>query len=177
MEFEDFGIDPASRESLMLAWPRMLILAGEMAVRAGDALIFEPAGLNVARYSLLVTLQQLATPHSMTQLKDSNYILRSPSNLTQMVDDLEARGLVHRIHSRADRRVQLVEITEEGNRLVNEATEQYFRVMAEFAREYSVTELRAALALMIRWVDDTAEPAGMAHLRPTVSNARGPKRS
>ncbi len=160
----------------MLALPRMLILAGEMSARAGDALIFEPCGLNVARYSLLVTLQQLGTPHSMTQLKDSTYILRSPSNLTQMVDDLETRGFVRRTPSREDRRVQLVEITAEGLRVVDAATQRYAEVMTELAGDYPPMEIRSALQLIIRWIDDTAEPAGMEQLRPAARTARGAKR-
>ena len=48
-------------------------------------------------------------------------ILKSGSNVTTVVDNLERDGLVRRVRDEADRRVQVVHLTEQGRDLVTRA--------------------------------------------------------
>lgn len=48
-------------------------------------------------------------------------ILRSGSNVTTVVDNLERDGLVKRVRHEQDRRVQVVHLTDEGRALMDEA--------------------------------------------------------
>ena len=48
-------------------------------------------------------------------------ILRSGSNVTTVVDNLERDGLVQRVRHEADRRVQVVHLTDKGRALMVEA--------------------------------------------------------
>ncbi|HEY3294835.1 MAG TPA: MarR family transcriptional regulator [bacterium] len=167
MKSTAFDVDLESRAQLLIAFPRILIMAGEITARAGDALIFEEFGLNVAKFSLLATLSHCGGQLSMSELKDQARMMRSQSNLTQMVDDLEARHLLQRISSKEDRRVSLVEITDEGRALTERVMVKYFEIMDVYLKDFPTNELRDTVMVMIKWIWKAGDAAGVGHLRPT----------
>ncbi|MFZ5434513.1 MAG: MarR family winged helix-turn-helix transcriptional regulator [Calditrichota bacterium] len=140
------------RQNLEMALPRFAILTGELADKAGNILIFERIGLSIATYSLLAALARQRGPLSMTALKDSIFLQRSPSNLTQLVDDLVSRDLVRRLASPDDRRISLVELTSEGARLVEQAQQYYVDVMNDLLKDYSDDELRTTVRVLVRFL-------------------------
>jgi DNA-binding MarR family transcriptional regulator len=105
------GEDPVARE----AW-------GMLA-----ELVYPPRFLDIARKlgltpATLGSLARLDQPRTMGALAE---LLRcDPSNVTGIVDALEARGLALRRPSEADRRVKLIALTAKGRELRE-------RVMAE----------------------------------------------
>jgi DNA-binding MarR family transcriptional regulator len=167
MRSSAFRVDLEDRAQLLTAFPRILIFAGEVTERAGDALIFGPSGLDVPRYSTLVTLDHSGGQVSMTRLKDTTLTLRSQSNVTQIVDDLESRELVRRIASKEDRRVSLVEITDKGRELVQEVNQRYYRVMEEYLSQFPTNSLREAVYVLIKWIWQSGDAAGISHMKPT----------
>ena len=86
--------------------------------------------------SQLGVLEALFHLGPMPQSELCRKILRSGSNVTTVVDNLERAGLVRRAADDGDRRVRLVQLTTEGRRLI----ERVFPLHA--AR---VTELMGAL--------------------------------
>jgi len=150
-----------SREEMMIAWPRLLIVAGELTLRAGEHLIFGKFGLTVPKYSLLATLAEYGGKPSMTELREANFVIVSPSSITALVDDLEKRSLVRRVPSPSDRRVSLIEITDEGLKLLEQVNEQYQRTMTEFTYDYDTKTLRTAVAETIRFVKQCADVLGI----------------
>ncbi|MEE1753347.1 MarR family winged helix-turn-helix transcriptional regulator [Streptomyces sp. SP18CS02] len=145
-----------------------------MASRHTDPLtleVVELIGTVVARYH--EEYEQAAARHSLTGAQarvlgllaleplPMRGIARSlrcePSNVTGIVDRLEARGLVERRPDPADRRVKLAAATEEGR-----GTARRLREGLEFAREPLAglsDEERAALRdLLRRMLGDGARP-------------------
>lgn len=55
---------------------------------------------------------------ALSQRELSRRVLTSAGNMTDLVDKLEARGLVRRARQRLDRRAVMVELTNEGRRLI-----------------------------------------------------------
>ncbi len=145
--------------------PRLVILAGELTARAGDEVIFGKFDLNVARFSLLASLARAPRPLSMTEIKD--FMLRSPSNLTQMVDNLEARKLVRRIPREGDRRVHVLELTEEGRQLLGQVLVVYQQTMKDFLRDQSTEELNGLITSLLEVIRGMMEIQGLEppHLR------------
>lgn len=92
-------------------------------------------------------------PLPMRQIAQS--LRCEPSNITGIVDRLEARGMVERRPDPADRRVKLAAPTEEGR-----ATARRLRDALDFAREplagLSVTERTLLRDLLRRMVGDGA---------------------
>ncbi len=139
--------------------PRLMILAGELTARGGDQVIFGKFDLNVARFSLLASLARAREPMSMTEIKD--FILRSPSNLTQMVDNLEKRKLLRRIARAGDRRVNLLELTDEGRRLLGQVQVVYQQTMTEFLRDQSTEELKTLITSLLEVIRGMMEIQGL----------------
>lgn len=103
----------AATTSIMRA--QQIILA-----RADEAL--RPFDLTFARYEALVLLafsRQGALPLG----KMGDRLMLHPTSVTNIVDRLEQQGLVRRDAHPTDRRTKLAQITEDGRRVVDKATE------------------------------------------------------
>src|SRR5262249_35869787 len=74
----------------------------------------ESKGLSVAKFGALQVLAEAEEPMPLGQLAERLSCVRS--NITQLVDRLEAEGLVHRVPDPADRRSKRAAITPEGRR-------------------------------------------------------------
>lgn len=72
----------------------------------------------------------------------------APATVTQMLDSLEAHGLVKRSRSERDKRVVLISLTERGQRLVDERRAQYEPRWREALARFDDDELRAAAAVL-----------------------------
>jgi MarR family 2-MHQ and catechol resistance regulon transcriptional repressor len=75
-------------------------------------------GITESQFAVLEVLHHLG-PLSQGQICQK--ILRSGSNVTTVVDNLERDGLVRRDRDEADRRVQIVTLTEQGRTLIVDA--------------------------------------------------------
>jgi MarR family transcriptional regulator, organic hydroperoxide resistance regulator len=127
-----------------------------------------PGELSDAQYGLLFGLRDHA------ELSTSELALSadlSPATTTEMLDALEAAGLVRRARSQRDRRVVLTSLTERGHELVAERHARYEPRWRAAFEEFSEDELRAASAVLERMAemfdelaenppDQSAEPPG-----------------
>jgi DNA-binding MarR family transcriptional regulator len=80
-----------------------------------------PHGLTFARYEALVLLTFSRTGRLPMRVMGERLQLH-PTSVTNIVDRLQADGLVRRIPHPTDRRATLVEITEAGSALLEDAT-------------------------------------------------------
>lgn len=103
----------AAATSIMRA--QQIVLA-----RVDDAL--KPFELTFARYEALVLLT-FSRKGSLPLGKMGERLMIHPTSVTNIVDRLEAQGLVRRVDHPTDRRTTLCEITHDGRRLVDAATE------------------------------------------------------
>ncbi|MDQ2666615.1 MAG: MarR family transcriptional regulator [Gemmatimonadota bacterium] len=96
-------------------------------------------GITESQFGVLEALLHLG-PLSQGQLCQK--ILRSGSNLTTVVDNLERAGLVTRVRDAADRRVQIVQLTDEGRGLVTRAFPAHVARVADLMRALTTNEQR-----------------------------------
>ncbi|KJS01267.1 MAG: hypothetical protein VR65_09530 [Desulfobulbaceae bacterium BRH_c16a] len=91
--------------------------------------------LTVSQFGILEALVHLGP---MSQKELSEKILKSPGNITTIINNLEKAGLVTRILSMEDRRYYAIHLTEKGRELI----ERIFPVHAEilFNRMSVLTE-------------------------------------
>lgn len=89
--------------------------------------------------SQLGVLEALLHLGPMPQTALCGKLLKSGSNLTTVVDNLEARGWVRRVRDAADRRVQVVHLTAAGRKAITAAfpahVERLARCMGALTRE------------------------------------------
>ena len=90
-------------------------------------------GLSLAKVGVLRMLVEADEPVALSDLAERNCCVRS--NITQLVDRLEADGLVRRVSDPEDRRVRRAELTGAGRTLIG----QGLRVVAE--QEESVAKM------------------------------------
>jgi DNA-binding MarR family transcriptional regulator len=86
-----------------------------------------------------------------TPLRELAYLADvSPATATEMLDGLEATGLVDRVRSTIDRRLVLTSLTERGRALVEERRARYEPLWRAALGEFSDQELIAAAAVLDR---------------------------
>ncbi len=85
-----------------------------------QAEVFERFGLSRGDVGALSALR-IATPHRVSPSRLGRGLMMSSAGVTSRIDKLERRGLVRRLPDPNDRRGIIVELTDEGLRLVDEA--------------------------------------------------------
>jgi DNA-binding MarR family transcriptional regulator len=130
MAHRPLPIDPITeaRRHWDLRWDGGAVMAAATSIMRGQQIVqsqvdeaLRPHQLTFARYEALVLLSFTRTG-ALPMGKMGQRLMIHPTSVTNIVDRLEAQGLVHRLPHATDRRTTLVEITDEGRQLVQIAT-------------------------------------------------------
>ena len=103
-------------------------------------------GLSYAKYEILKHLQEANGPMTLGALAEGQHCARS--NITQLVDRLEAEGLVRRVDDPEDRRAVRAQLTPAGLAQAEEGSTQIDVVRAQFAAALTTPE-RVQLARLL----------------------------
>lgn len=96
-------------------------------------------GLSMAKQSALTALADAGEPLSLSELAERLNCVRS--NITQLVDRLEADGLVRRVDDAADRRSVRAELTSSGVEKQSAGKAAIARVQHDIAKQISAADL------------------------------------
>jgi DNA-binding MarR family transcriptional regulator len=99
----------------------------------------EKVGLSMAKHSALSQLAEAGSPLTLSELAERLSCVRS--NITQLVDRLEADGLVRRVNDPSDRRSVRAELTELGVERQAAGAEEVARVQKEISGRLSSQDL------------------------------------
>ncbi len=99
---------------------------------------FAAIGLSMAKFGVLKVLVEAGDPLPLGQLAERLACVKS--NITQLVDRLEADGLVQRVPDAEDRRSKRAAITVEGRRRYQIGTKAKLQVEQELLRSLSLEE-------------------------------------
>lgn len=114
------------------------------------------AGLTLARFDVLVVLDKYG-PMSQQALADR--LLVSKGNIVGLIDKLSARGLVDRKPSETDGRVNRLQVTPAGKRIVERILPRQMNLIAGLMQPLSEGEAVSLEALLTRLRDDQADAA------------------
>lgn len=103
------------------------------------------ASLTVTQFGVL---EAILHKGPLSQRELSRKVLTSPGNMTDLVDKLEARGLVHRVRQKADRRAVQVELTAAGEALIRPLFADHAGDIAAAMGGLDGAELRQLSALL-----------------------------
>jgi DNA-binding MarR family transcriptional regulator len=106
-----------------------------------------PGELSYAQYGLLFGLVD-GVPRSLRDLALVAEV--SPATAVEMLDSLEAAGLVERTRSAEDKRVMLTVLTERGRALIDERRARYEPRWRAALEQFSDEELLTAAAVLER---------------------------
>jgi len=107
--------------------------------RLGEALA--RVGLSLAKFGALTHLMEAGEPLSLSECARKMTCVRS--NITQLMDRLEADGLVRRVEDPRDRRAVMAELTRLGARRQAAGAKEVAKVQAELARTLKGMDWRA----------------------------------
>jgi DNA-binding MarR family transcriptional regulator len=140
---------------------------------AADARLRQ-SGLSFPAYKLMRSLE-----HSDQSMREVSEILHvSPRTVTDMIDGLEARGLVARGPHPADRRVTLLRLTPDGRRQLAAAAalaeESHRAAISGLSPQHQQTlrDLLEQVAPRVTYPADLPESGGDPAGPPTVAAAR-----
>jgi len=105
--------------------------------------LFRPHGLSGAQYNLLNVVAQAEAGLSQRELSD--HLVVDRSNVTGLLDRMEAAGWVKRTDHPEDRRAYRVVLTAAGRKLWEEVTPRYLAVVEQVTGELSEARMRACL--------------------------------
>jgi DNA-binding MarR family transcriptional regulator len=83
--------------------------------------VLKPLGITFARYEVLQLLSFSATGR-LPLSKIGERLMVHPTSVTNAMDRLQSQGLVRRVADETDRRRTFAELTDEGERVLKEAT-------------------------------------------------------
>ena len=98
------------------------IMRAQQIVQARVDAALKPLDLTFARYEALVLLS-FSRNGALPLGKMGDRLMLHPTSVTNIIDRLEDQGLVRRVSHPTDRRTTLAEITDEGRKVVEAATE------------------------------------------------------
>ncbi|MDJ0944880.1 MAG: MarR family transcriptional regulator [Kiloniellales bacterium] len=107
--------------------------------RLGEALA--RVGLSLAKFGALTHLIEAGEPLSLSDCARKMTCVRS--NITQLMDRLEADGLVRRVEDPQDRRAVRAEVTQRGLQRQAAGAKEVAKVQAELARTLKGMDQRA----------------------------------
>lgn len=127
----------------------LALLAAAHAIEARLEQGLATVGLSPAKHSVLYQLAQAGEPLTLSELAARVSCVRS--NMTQLVDRLEAEGLVRRVDDPDDRRIVRAAITALGQEREAAGAVQVQQIQSEFAAALPETDrvaLERALAAL-----------------------------
>jgi len=137
MSDQGITITSAPANSVMLS-----LLAAAHAIEARLEQGLATVGLSPAKHAVMSQLAQAGEPLTLGELAARVCCVRS--NMTQLVDRLEAEGLVRRVDDPGDRRIVRAALTSLGEEREAAGANQVRQIQSEFAAALSDGD-RAAL--------------------------------
>lgn len=101
-----------------------ILVTAEMLKKESNRL-FAPLGITGAQFNVLILLYAQTEDGTMTQSDLGRLLTVHRSNVTGLVDRLEAQGMVRRMDDERDRRVYRIALTEEGRETARRAEAFY----------------------------------------------------
>lgn len=134
------GPDAGSVECVQSLQRTEVLLAGRLNHR------FRPYGLTTATFNVLIVLW--TSGHSLSPCEIGERLFVTRGTVTGLLDSLERQRLVRRLPHPEDRRMLLIELTEEGCRLLSRLLPEHYQGMADMLACLSDPEKAALIAVL-----------------------------
>ena len=119
--------------------------------------VFGRFGLNRGEVGVLSALRVAGPPHRLSPTRLFKGLMLSSAGMTSRIDRLERRGYVRRLPDATDRRGVLVELTDSGRKVLEEAVVANTRSERQLLGDLNPKEL-ASLSKILREILGAIEP-------------------
>ncbi len=137
--------DPAQARRLV----HELVATADLFLRESQRL-FRPHGLTAPQFNVLNLLADRAPDAGYSQRELADTLVVDRSNVTGLIDRMEAAGWVRRVDDPADRRVYRVALTPAGRRLWQKVAPDYDQVVAQVTGALSAVEVSRGVAVLVK---------------------------
>ncbi|HEX3348613.1 MAG TPA: MarR family transcriptional regulator [Acetobacteraceae bacterium] len=162
-----FGVDDPKTLVALAAYVKLLRASRSVLSRIERALAAH--GLTPTQ---LGVLECILHKGPLTHRELGRKVLTSAGNMTDVIDKLEARGLVRRRRDTADRRVVRVELTSEGRRLIEQVFPSHADDIAAAMSGLTPAELEQLGSLLRSLGTRAARPLEIGEAAPIVSRRK-----
>jgi DNA-binding MarR family transcriptional regulator len=126
-----------------------IVATADLLLRESQRL-FRPQGLTAAQFNVLNLLADEAAAGGLSQRELADLLVVDRSNVTGLVDRMEAAGWVRRGDDPGDRRVHRVRLTAAGRKLWQAVAPGYAEVVAQVTGGLGAAELERGLRLLAK---------------------------
>src|SRR5437870_13446853 len=158
MEHVHGEADQSSLECVQILQRTEGLLAGRLNTR------FRPYGLSSATFNVLVVL--LGAGGSLSPCEIGEQLLVTRGTVTGLLDSLERQRLVQRLPHPKDRRMLLIELTDEGRIILDRLMPEHVQGMCELLACLSESEKKAFAGVLAKIQDHlhaSGSPAPVQH--------------
>ncbi|MGV1720353.1 MarR family winged helix-turn-helix transcriptional regulator [Vibrio furnissii] len=131
---------------------RMMRLTKHLEVAVAE--VHKRYGLKMGEFDVLATLLRSGEPYRLTPSELLGSMMLTSGAMTNRLDKLEQKGLVHRLHSIADRRSIEVQLSDDGLDLVNELVIEHVKIQEALVEGLSGAEQEQLTQLLKLWLSN-----------------------
>ena len=105
--------------------------------------------LSLGEFNVLAALRRESSPYQLTAGQLQGLVMISSGGLTNRINRLEARELIVRLPDKNDRRGVIVQLTDEGKKLIESVAPTHLRVEKSLVSNLSQTE-QTQLSILLK---------------------------
>jgi len=109
--------------------------------------------LTIGKLNILIAIKHHGGEEGIRQVEVSKHLIVTPSNMTKMIDKLEADTLVTRSALEGDRRVNIVKITKKGSDLLDSLWEGYTEKLKNATKYLNAGKQKQLAELLTEWFE------------------------
>jgi len=107
--------------------------------------------LTIGKLNILIAIKHHGGEEGIRQVEVSKHLIVTPSNMTKMIDKLEADKLVTRSALKGDRRVNIVKVTKKGVNLLDDIWEGYNEELKKALEPLNMEKQKQLAGLLTGW--------------------------
>lgn len=134
---------------------RVLVLAQRLEERVGTALAEH--SLSLGQFDILATLRRYGPRGGLSPSELLRNVALSSGGMTARLDKLEEAGLIARKPDPIDRRMLVIELTPQGEQVIDAAAAARFEEARNSLPPFNSAELRSLENLLRRWLCSVEE--------------------
>lgn len=132
---------------------------------------FKPYGLSPVKFNTLMLLKHLGDKGGVSQNEICHHLIVSPSNITRLIDRLIIDGYAERTISTKDRRVKLIRITKEGEKILDEVFYGFGEMTQQAVYLLERKEVEQLSSILLKWFTKLDRETEVKKERPVLDYA------
>ncbi len=113
--------------------------------------------LTPGKFNILMAVKHQGGKEGISQVEVSKRLIVTPSNMTKLIDKLEKDALVTRSSLNGDRRVNILQITPKGSKLLDSVWKGYEDRLQKLLSSLSASEQKVLASLFGKWLENVRE--------------------